>query len=196
MFHHSLKAYIYASMMSKNKNIATSVKNDGRKIRLIWLSSCCIIGLLVSFYGYYVERSKVLNDYYIATCDINEVVSCTKLLTSEYSHLLYVFNVVGKSSPFNVPNTVLGMLYYSFMIFIGNFVNRNLYIHLVAAIVATFCVALSGYLSYVVVSKLNNVLCMICMTAYVCNIGIFMAVVPPLYNAVSGSNRIDKNKTY
>ena len=183
--------------MSKKKISPSVVKYDhGKRIHLLSLSLFCTVGLLASFYGYYVERTRILDAYYVATCDISEVVSCTKLLTSEYSHLLHVFNVVEKDSPFNVPNTILSMLFYSLMTLIGSFVNKNLYIHLVASIVATCGVLLSGYLSYIVVSKLNGVLCMICITTYICNIGIFITVVPPLYNAlsVSGNNRTTDKK--
>lgn len=48
------------------------------------LIAVCIIGILVSWYAYHVETSKERDSGYIAFCDINSYISCSKAFTSRY----------------------------------------------------------------------------------------------------------------
>lgn len=48
-----------------------------------------LFGLLVALYSYYVKVSYYKNPTkYKAVCDINERISCTKVLISEYLHFV------------------------------------------------------------------------------------------------------------
>lgn len=41
-----------------------------------------VIGLLLSYYAFYVETSKEHDDSYKAMCDISDHMSCSKVFTS------------------------------------------------------------------------------------------------------------------
>lgn len=43
----------------------------------------CIIGTVLSYYAYIVETTKENDESYEALCDINEHISCSRVLTSE-----------------------------------------------------------------------------------------------------------------
>ena len=66
------------------------------------------------------------DDDYLATCDINSIVSCSKLLTSEYSRLLVLFGIVPQNSIFDVPNSVLGIGFYTVISILSLKTNTNI----------------------------------------------------------------------
>ena len=47
------------------------------------------LGILLSLYALYVELQKERNPNYVALCDINEQMSCSKVLTSEYVQFFF-----------------------------------------------------------------------------------------------------------
>lgn len=93
-----------------------------------------MIGLLLSVYALYVENKVENSPGFVAFCDINAWIACSKvselcvavpktktLMTSlplqvfqsEYGHLLRMWGVVEAGSPLDVPNAALGVLFYS-----------------------------------------------------------------------------------
>ncbi len=44
---------------------------------------CDVCGILLSLYALYVELRKEKNPDYVAACDINAKMNCSKVLTSE-----------------------------------------------------------------------------------------------------------------
>ena len=62
-----------------------------------WLSLFLyMVGLIISGYSYYVHMAKKADENYVALCDIDETISCSKVFTSKYgkgSNLKY-FNYI------------------------------------------------------------------------------------------------------
>ena len=50
---------------------------------------CCLLGMILSLFAFYVEMRKHQDKSYVALCDINEQVSCSKVFTSKYGNLIY-----------------------------------------------------------------------------------------------------------
>ena len=53
-----------------------------------------MVGLILSGYSYYVHMAKKADENYVALCDIDETISCSKVFTSKYgkgSNLKYFF---------------------------------------------------------------------------------------------------------
>ena len=50
-----------------------------------WLSLFLyMVGLIISGYSYYVHMAKKADENYVALCDIDETISCSKVFTSKY----------------------------------------------------------------------------------------------------------------
>ena len=50
-----------------------------------WLSLFLyMVGLTISGYSYYVSMAKKADENYVALCDIDETISCSKVFTSKY----------------------------------------------------------------------------------------------------------------
>ena len=47
------------------------------------------LGILLSLYALYVELQKERNPNYVALCDINKQMSCSRVLTSEYVQFFF-----------------------------------------------------------------------------------------------------------
>lgn len=60
------------------------------KIQLLntLLTISSFVGLGLSIYAYIVELAAQNNKNYVATCDINEHISCSKVVTSKYVYHL------------------------------------------------------------------------------------------------------------
>ena len=43
-----------------------------------------MVGLTISGYSYYVSMAKKADENYVALCDIDETISCSKVFTSKY----------------------------------------------------------------------------------------------------------------
>ena len=43
-----------------------------------------MVGLIISGYSYYVHMAKKADENYVALCDIDETISCSKVFTSKY----------------------------------------------------------------------------------------------------------------
>eukprot|EP01127_Copromyxa_protea_P015155 TRINITY_DN4316_c0_g1_i1.p1 TRINITY_DN4316_c0_g1~~TRINITY_DN4316_c0_g1_i1.p1 ORF type:complete len:183 (-),score=13.31 TRINITY_DN4316_c0_g1_i1:160-708(-) len=84
----------------------------GMRTEQLW----ALVGVLVSLYSIYVELHASQEDDFVAFCDITPSVSCSKVLTSPYAKMVgYVYDLPEDHS-LNVPNTYLGLLFYSAVI--------------------------------------------------------------------------------
>ncbi len=77
------------------------------------IRKCSLAGILIVIYSTYVKWQLKKNPKYKALCDFNENMSCTRVLSSTYSR---GFGIVGKlfgeKSKLNMPNTILGLVFY------------------------------------------------------------------------------------
>jgi vitamin-K-epoxide reductase (warfarin-sensitive) len=133
-----------------------------------------ILGFMVSVYALYVEYKKHSSPDYEALCDINEHMSCSKVLTSDYSHLFGQTFQLSENHPLNFSNATIGIGFYLALIFYPLYPFTLLPLRKLLLFVASLTgLATSGYLAFVLYSVLND-FCMVCMTTYVINVGVFM----------------------
>lgn len=72
-----------------------------------------LVGLMLSVYSVIVEHAVLSDESYSAICDINEKISCSAVLSSEYSFGFgLVEGVLGKNHILNQPNSYYGVLFY------------------------------------------------------------------------------------
>lgn len=138
--------------------------------------SFVVFGLAISFYAIMVEYKAKLDSEYVALCDLSPSVSCSKVLTSEYSRLFSHLGLVPKDSPLNQPNTVYGILYYvAFGVSYSQFRAYSWGKLLLLALAAT-SLTLCAYLAYILTVILADV-CIVCYLTYLCNIVLFISAV-------------------
>jgi vitamin-K-epoxide reductase (warfarin-sensitive) len=133
--------------------------------RSVPLTVAACLGVLVSAYALYVE-SMHGTEGYVAMCDISEHASCSKVLTSEFGKILSFSGLVPKDSPLDVPNALLGLGFYAAMLL------HPVLPALAVLAAATFSVALSCYLAYILATVLHD-FCAVCVCSYVINLVIF-----------------------
>lgn len=106
--------------------------------RLFWLTYAgnflCLVGLLISVYGYIVETSSHEDPSYTPSCDVNTWISCSKAINSKcgFIEVRVAFfyktsfcrfgrglgllgEVLGENHWANQPNVVYGIFTYSFL---------------------------------------------------------------------------------
>ena len=74
-----------------------------------------VLGAAVALYALYIEWRKEMDEGYEALCDTASF-SCTKVLMSEYGHILSKWGLVAQGSRFDVPNPVLGLGFYGLVL--------------------------------------------------------------------------------
>lgn len=127
-----------------------------------------LIGLLLSLYTIYIEHNISYNQNYIASCDINAQISCSKVITSEYGHIFSALNLVSHNSILDRPNCEYGVLFY-LMVFIFYFYSPNSsMMKFFLLLTAVFGVILSCLLGYILVYILQQI-CVICYGTYLVN---------------------------
>ncbi|XP_054256934.1 vitamin K epoxide reductase complex subunit 1-like protein 1 isoform X2 [Macrosteles quadrilineatus] len=126
-----------------------------------------LIGFVLAVYAYIVETSKEHNPSYVAMCDINEHMSCSRVFTSKYGRgfgLLY--HLVGKDSVLNQPNSVGGMIFYIIMITLS----YKDSVPVTKILIGLSVVSNIGsvYLAYILYFVLHD-FCVVCVSTYVVN---------------------------
>ncbi|KAK0057221.1 vitamin K epoxide reductase complex subunit 1-like protein 1 [Biomphalaria pfeifferi] len=127
-----------------------------------------IIGVVICLYSLYIEVNKERNPNYRALCDFNEHMSCSKVLTSEYSigfgfmHLL-----LGKNHALNARNCNIGLVVYVTNLLMSLVLPISL-----ATTVMFYCsiVSVLGcvYLAFILFLILKDI-CVVCISMYVVN---------------------------
>lgn len=120
---------------------------------------CSLVGFFISLYAYYVESNIKKDASYKPACDINDRISCTKPLTSEYSNIFFV------------SNTLAGMAYYVFIACAA-------WLQLQAIVLATATLGcmMTFYLAYLLYFKVKS-FCLVCSSLYLINILLFVFAV-------------------
>lgn len=115
-----------------------------------------IIGFCISLYAYFTE-SKIKEDpNYHPACDINDRISCSAPLKSEYSNIFYF------------SNALVGMVYY---ILVGIFAYFDM--HRLVLIITACGVLVTLGLAYLLYFKIKS-LCIVCTSLYIVNILLFL----------------------
>jgi len=122
------------------------------------LRSSSAIGTIVSIYALYVADRARHDPEYDALCDISPGISCSKVLTSEWSYLFY-----------GMPHSIIGVLYYAAQLFILGYIPN--------AVLFYSCflsVLFSAGLIYVLAAFLKE-FCMVCAAIHLINFSQFIA---------------------
>lgn len=65
-------------------------------------------GLALSVLATVIELRHEQDPDYVAVCDLTETVSCSKVMSSEYGHMLSLMGLVPKGSPLDRSNAEFG----------------------------------------------------------------------------------------
>ncbi|OEU22238.1 hypothetical protein FRACYDRAFT_267199 [Fragilariopsis cylindrus CCMP1102] len=141
-----------------------------------------ILGCILSAYALYVEH-KVANkpeeEEFSAFCDIELIgASCSNVFQLPEGRMLTYFNIVPKGSILDVPNAALGLLFYSYWLFLMPTLPNVL-----TVIVSSMAMASSVFLAIKLV--MLNELCILCWSTHAINSRIFWSV---MANLVLGGN--------
>lgn len=149
-------------MESVSGNIAFADVNSST----VFLS---LVGLLIAVYSYYVKWSFKRNPVnYRALCDLNETISCTRVVTSKYgSGFGFMGTLFGENSVLNMSNSILGAVFYSLQIILTCY-NQHELIQLTALTASVASIIGSVYLAYILYFVLKDI-CIVCIASYVVN---------------------------
>ncbi|XP_069134653.1 vitamin K epoxide reductase complex subunit 1-like protein 1 [Argopecten irradians] len=125
------------------------------------------VGILLSFYAYYVETSAEKDKSFKAMCDFSETVSCSKVFTSRFGRGFgLVQYITGTDSVLNQPNSVFGVLFYVIQVVCASSVLPMLTNVQVFTAVLANCG--SVYLAYILYFVLED-FCVVCVSTYLVN---------------------------
>lgn len=122
-----------------------------------------LIGFGISLYAYIIEQKIRSTPDYKPFCDINDKISCSKPLKSEYSNLFFV------------SNAIVGMAFYALTIVLSVLEAQKLL--LVAAIASFIATCILAYILYVKIQSF----CLVCTATYIVNIIILLLVIRNFY---------------
>jgi vitamin-K-epoxide reductase (warfarin-sensitive) len=126
------------------------------------------IGFVLSVYTIYIEYNLSSDQNYVASCDINPQISCSRVITSEYGHILSALNIVPRNSIFDRPNCEYGVLFYLTIFLFYLFSSSSPLMKLFLLFTAVFGMILSCLLGYIMVYILQQI-CVICYGTYFVN---------------------------
>ena len=117
------------------------------------------IGFCISAYAYFVEQKIRQEPDFKPFCDINDRISCTKPMKSQYSNLFFF------------SNAFVGMLYYVVVAVLAFFDTNMLLI-----ITASVSMIITCFLAYILYFKIKS-FCLLCSSVYLINLIIFLLLV-------------------
>ncbi|GMS89435.1 hypothetical protein PENTCL1PPCAC_11610, partial [Pristionchus entomophagus] len=92
-----------------------------------WMMLWTGLGILVSAYTLYIETKFEMNREYVAACDINSYISCTKVLDSQFATGFgLVAPIFGEESILNQKNALYGLLVYFTLSILSRFASPSL----------------------------------------------------------------------
>jgi len=138
-------------------------------IKMAKVSFLAALGLVLSCYAVYVEHkhsNETESDQpFKALCDIDQIgASCSAVFAMPQGKLLSYFNIVPHDHVLDVPNAVLGILYYALILINEAIINFPSFLIKFAS---TSAMSSSIYLA-VVLTSLKE-LCILCWTTHVIN---------------------------
>lgn len=128
----------------------------------------CLSGLLISLYAVYLKFKIIEDPNYVALCDINESVSCTRVLENDYGHFFSKVGLVPANSSLDYSNALFGSIYYVLMWILLTFARNLKGTRYIAATFSTLAFVFSIILAYIMITEIQ-ILCLLCLCSYVCN---------------------------
>lgn len=112
------------------------------------------------------------NPDYVAMCDIAEKISCSSVISSEYSKFFSFIGLVPEGSVLDVSTAIYGAAFYAALLIL-NVLSDAKRVILAAAVIANI---ISVILVYIMIFILQD-LCVVCMCTHACNFTILMITV-------------------
>ena len=149
--------------------------------------------IFLVLYVFYVEhrlKTAKPESNYKAVCDINDRISCSRVLNSKYAK---GFGIFEQDSVFNVSNAVYGISFYALILIllvVSSLVEGiNVWITYLLVVLAVALNLCDIYLAYILFFKLKDI-CIVCCTLYVINalllaISIWRVIVLPSENTAN-----------
>jgi vitamin-K-epoxide reductase (warfarin-sensitive) len=132
-----------------------------------------LLGLAITLYAIHVERKAASEKAEKAFCDINDRMSCTRVLTSPYAKMVGKIFKLPADHKLNVPNTYYGVLFYIAIMLYTKFPFTLIPFREVLLMAASsFSLVACCGLAYIMYFKLKDV-CIVCMATWAVNVGIF-----------------------
>lgn len=127
----------------------------------------CSLGMVVSIYAVFVEFKLEVDKDYVALCDINQVMACSKVFSSKYAR---GFGLVGPSLGedhfLNQPNGIYGAILYIILLVLSQLKRmRAAQVQRVLVFLANLMTPYLAYLLY----KVIQAVCVLCVATYVIN---------------------------
>lgn len=145
-----------------------------------WMLFLSGLGLLISYYAFFVSNAKESDSSYKALCDISETMSCSTVLTSEYSKGFgLVGKIFGTDSPLYQSNAFYGMIFY--MVVCLTCIYPAVFLAKLQLLLAVLSAIVTVYLA-VVLFYVLEVVCVVCVATYTINL--ISLVVAIKYNSV------------
>jgi vitamin-K-epoxide reductase (warfarin-sensitive) len=138
---------------------------------LDWITFWSFIGLLGSLYALHVESEAHADPGYVATCDVNTWISCSKVFSSKYGKAMSHLGVVAHDSALDLPNALYGAAAYAVFIFVRPLAFKLLPRDVVNMLFLSASIGaclFSLYLAHILLNVLQE-LCLICSSMYVVN---------------------------
>ncbi len=132
-----------------------------------------LVGIVLTSYAIYVAIKYKHNGN--AMCDINNTISCTRVLRSPDAYLIGKIFKLQKNHILNVPNTYLGMLYYILVTIYNVYplaLFPQMFREICLLIASSLALLTSFYLGYSL--KKSKTVCIVCVFTYAVNFGIFL----------------------
>ena len=152
------------------KKYSNSTKTGSSRIALYQALQgiLCVFGVFISAFALFVEKAKHENSTYVALCDVNSWMSCSNVLTSQYSTGFgVVAPALGEESILNIPNSIYGIIFFTLQFALGLFHNvRALRLLLYLSMLSMIMVI---YLASILIFVLRE-LCIVCVSTYIINI--------------------------
>lgn len=96
----------------ENKALYKSYLKRLKRLEVI-VSFLSILGIFICLYSIQVEIYKSRDNNYVAFCDINDYISCSKVFQSEYGK---GFGLMPKDSILNQHNSIYGLVFFIFQL--------------------------------------------------------------------------------
>lgn len=133
-------------------------------------------GVLLCCYALYVEyrhqTQHRTDNQYVASCDISNRVSCSRVLTSKYARGL---GILREKSKLYMSNAMYGLFFYGFLVILeilSFFFEHSPFIA-VLLLLSLLAVNLTDvYLAYILIKKLKD-FCIVCVSWYIVNLVLF-----------------------
>jgi len=150
---------------------------------IIW----CIIGIGVCAYAIYIESEEYDNKKNDGKqterlCDINDWISCTAVLNSEYSHMTKMIFGLKENNMFNWSNAHYGFAYYvlllTFQFYPFTLIPYHNYLFLCGTIGSVLASCVLAYILRYILHQL----CLICVFMYIVNAVLFTSSIMRIVN--------------